>query len=67
VSMAGTTALLLRSGSAISATLAALAPPVITTRMEVRADAFTTALFAAFLAILWRYLLVPMPFDQKPC
>ena len=55
VSMAGTTALLLRSGSAISATLAALALPVITTRMEVRADAFTTALFAAFLAILWRY------------
>jgi hypothetical protein len=55
LSMAATTALLLRSGSAISAALAALALPVIATRMEVRADAFTTALFAAFLAILWRY------------
>jgi len=55
VSMAATTALLLRSGTAISAALAALALPVIATRMEVRADAFTTALFAAFLAILWRY------------
>ena len=55
VSMATTTALLLRSGSAISAALAALALPVIATRMEVRADAFTTVLFAAFLAILWRY------------
>jgi hypothetical protein len=55
VSMATTTAFLLRSGSAISAALAALALPVIATRTEVRADAFTTALFAAFLAILWRY------------
>jgi hypothetical protein len=55
VSMATTTALLLRSSLAISAALAALALPVIATRMEVRADAFTTALFAASLATLWRY------------
>ena len=55
VYMAATTALLLRSGSAISGALAALALPVIATRMEVRADAFTTAFFAAFLVILWRY------------
>src|SRR5215470_8285832 len=55
VSTAATAALLLRNGSTISAALAALALPVIATRMEVRADAFTTALFAAFLAILWRY------------
>jgi hypothetical protein len=55
VSTAATAALLLRSGSAISTALAVLALPVIATRMEVRADAFTTALFAAFLALLWRY------------
>ena len=55
VSTAATAALLLRSGSAISTALAVLALPVIVTRMEVRADACTTALFAAFLAILWRY------------
>jgi hypothetical protein len=55
VSTAGTAALLLRRGSIISMALAVLALPVIATRMEVRADAFTTAFFAAFLAILWRY------------
>jgi len=55
VSTVGTAAILLRSGSVISTALAVLALPVIATRMEVRADAFTTALFAAFLAILWRY------------
>lgn len=55
VSTAGTAALLLRSGSVISAALSALALPVIATRTEVRADAFTTALFAAFLGLLWRY------------
>jgi hypothetical protein len=52
---AATTALLLRSGSVISAVLAALAIPLIAARTGVRADMFTTLLSAAYLALLWRY------------
>lgn len=52
---AGTTALLLRRGSVISAVLAALAVPLIAARTNVRADMFTTLLLAADLALLWRY------------
>ncbi len=52
---AGTTALLLREGSVISAVLAALAVPLIAARSNVRADMFTTLLSTAYLALLWRY------------
>jgi tetratricopeptide (TPR) repeat protein len=52
---AATTALLLRRGSVISALLAILAVPLIAIRTRPRADMFTVLLFAAFLALLWRY------------
>ena len=52
---AGTTALLLRRESVISALLAALAVPLIAARSNVRADMFTTVLSAAYLALLWRH------------
>jgi hypothetical protein len=52
---AATTALLLWSGSVISAVLTALAIPLIAARTGVRADMFTTLLSAAYLALLWRY------------
>ena len=52
---AATTALLLRRGSVISALLAILAVPLIAVRTRPRADMFTVLLFAAFLALLWRY------------
>ncbi len=52
---AATTALLLRRGSVISGLLAILAVPLIAVRTRPRADMFTVLLFAAFLALLWRY------------
>ncbi len=52
---AGTTALLLRRGSVISALLAALAVPLIAARSNVRADMFTTLLSTAYLALLWHW------------
>ncbi|MGA7262135.1 MAG: hypothetical protein WBX30_14725, partial [Stellaceae bacterium] len=52
---AATTALLLRRGSVISGLLAILAVPLIAVRTRPRADMFTMLLFAAFLALLWRY------------
>jgi hypothetical protein len=55
VTTAATTALLLRKGSVISVTLAALAVPLIAARTNVRADMFTTLFAAAYLALLWRY------------
>jgi hypothetical protein len=50
-----TTGLLLRRGSVIHALLAVLAVPLIAIRTRPRADMFTVVLFAAFLALLWRY------------
>jgi len=50
---AGTVALLLRRGSAVSAGIAILAVPLIAERTPPRADMFTVVLFAAFLSILW--------------
>jgi hypothetical protein len=50
--LAATTALLVRGGSAI---LAVVAVPLVYTRTNVRADAFTTVLTAAFLVLLWDY------------
>ena len=50
-----TTALLLGRGSVISALLTILAVPLIAIRTRPRADMFTVLLFAAFLALLWRY------------
>ena len=52
---AATTALLLGRGSVISALLTILAVPLIAIRTRPRADMFTVLLFAAFLALLWRY------------
>jgi hypothetical protein len=52
---AGTTALMLRRESVISAVSAALAVPLIAARSNVRADMFTTLLSATYLALLSRY------------
>jgi tetratricopeptide (TPR) repeat protein len=49
----GTVALLLRRGNPLSASIAILAVPLIAMRTGVRADAFSTVLFAAFLSLLW--------------
>jgi tetratricopeptide (TPR) repeat protein len=49
-----TTALLLRRNSAITAALAVVAVPAISIATTPRAELFTTVLFAAFVAILWR-------------
>jgi tetratricopeptide (TPR) repeat protein len=53
VACAGTIALLLRRGSAVTAALAIIAVPAIAARTAPRADLFTVVLFAAFLSILW--------------
>ncbi len=53
VACAGTIALLLRRGSAVTAALAVIAVPAIAARTAPRADMFTVVLFAAFLSILW--------------
>jgi len=52
---AGTVALLLRRGSAVSAAVAILAVPLIAERTPPRADMFSVVFFAAFLSILWQY------------
>jgi tetratricopeptide (TPR) repeat protein len=54
VACAGTVALLLRRGSAMSAAIAILAVPVIAGRTAPRAEMFTVVLFAAYLSILWQ-------------
>ncbi|MGB8768442.1 MAG: tetratricopeptide repeat protein [Candidatus Korobacteraceae bacterium] len=54
VSCAGTVALLLRRGSAVSAGIVILAVPLIAARISPRADLFTVVLFAAFLSLLWQ-------------
>lgn len=50
-----TTALLLRRPRFITLALAGCAVPLIANRTEPRAEMFTTMLFAAFLALLWRH------------
>src|SRR5271166_647353 len=50
----GTTALLMRRGSVLSAALAILAVPRIAFRTAPRAEMFTVVLFAAFLSLLWQ-------------
>jgi Flp pilus assembly protein TadD len=51
----GTAALLLRRDSIASLMLAIIAVPLIANRTQPRAEMFTTVLFAAFLALLWRH------------
>jgi len=53
ITCAGTVALLLRRGSAVTAALAVIAVPAIAARTSPRADMFTVVIFAAFLSILW--------------
>ena len=53
IACAGTIALLLRRGSAVTAALALIAVPLIAARTSPRADMFTVVLFAAYLSILW--------------
>jgi tetratricopeptide (TPR) repeat protein len=48
-----TVALLVRKGTAVSAALAIIAVPLVTARLNPRAEMFTVILFAAFLSILW--------------
>jgi len=50
---AGTVALLLRRGSAVTAALAVVAIPRIAQHTTPRADMFSILLFAAFLSLLW--------------
>ena len=50
---AGTIALLLRRGTAVTAAIAILAVPLVALRTLPRADMFTVVLFAAFLSLLW--------------
>src|SRR5258708_18877494 len=52
---AGTAALLLRRDNIASLMLAIIAAPLIANRTQPRAEMFTTALFAAFLSLLWRH------------
>src|SRR5258708_3168970 len=52
---AGTAALLLRRDNIASLMLAIIAVPLIANRTQPRAEMFTTALFAAFLSLLWRH------------
>ena len=50
---AGTVALLLRRGSAVSAAMAILFVPFIAMRMLPRSELFAIVLFAAYVSILW--------------
>ena len=52
---AGTVAMLLRRNSLALSVLALIAVPLLANRTQPRAEMFTTILFAAFLAMLWRY------------
>lgn len=51
---AGTVTLLLRRNRLAVAALATMATPLLANRTQPRAEMFTTILFAAFLAMLWR-------------
>jgi tetratricopeptide (TPR) repeat protein len=55
VASAGTVALLLRRDYVFTSVLALIAVPLIANRTQPRAEMFTTLLFAAFLALLWRH------------
>ncbi len=55
VACAGTVALLLRRNSLAVSALALIAVPPIANRTQPRAEMFTTVLFAAFLALLWKH------------
>src|SRR5208337_375979 len=55
VACSATIALLLRRNSAITAALAVVSVPAISFATTTRAELFTTVLFAAFIAILWRH------------
>jgi tetratricopeptide (TPR) repeat protein len=52
---AGTIALLLRRGSAVTAAIAIVAIPAIAERTVPRAEMFTVLLFAAYLSLLWEH------------
>ncbi|HEX3821249.1 MAG TPA: tetratricopeptide repeat protein [Candidatus Sulfotelmatobacter sp.] len=52
---AGTVALLLRRNSLAVSALALVAVPLIANRTQPRAEMFTTVLFAAFMALLWKH------------
>lgn len=52
---AGTIALLLQRRAMATAALALIAIPLVANRTQPRAEMFTTLLFAAFLALLWRH------------
>ena len=52
---AGTLAILLRRNSVAVAAVALLAVPMIASRTQPRAEMFTTILFAAYLALLWKH------------
>jgi tetratricopeptide (TPR) repeat protein/heme exporter protein D len=54
VACVGIVAILVRRGSAVTAALAILAVPLITSRTTPRAEMFTMVLFAAFLSLLWQ-------------
>jgi tetratricopeptide (TPR) repeat protein len=53
IACAGAVALLLRRGSAVTATIAIISISIIAGRTAPRADMFTVVLFAAFLSVLW--------------
>jgi tetratricopeptide (TPR) repeat protein len=55
ITCAGSIALLLRRNSILQCGLAVIAVPLIANRTQPRAEMFTTILFAAFLAILWKH------------
>jgi Tfp pilus assembly protein PilF len=55
ITCAGTIALLLRRQSLAVSALALIAVPLIANRTQPRAEMFTTLLFAAFLALLWKH------------
>lgn len=52
---AGTVAVLLRRNSVVVAALAIVAVPMIASRTQPRAEMFTTILFAAYFALLWKH------------
>lgn len=55
IACAGTMALLLRRGSAVSAAIAILAVPFIAMRMAPRAELFALVIFAAYVSLLWQH------------
>lgn len=60
---AATVFLLLRRKNPATAALALISVPLIANRTQPRAEMFTTLLFAAFLALLWKHY---RPADDRP-